>query len=335
MRFPLLLALVSLSLRAQPTVVPWATPDDGTDWSQTQCLTRLAETVCRYPRDPGSGFTFELSRGGESIAGWENTGWGFTGFRAFSLDRDEEGVSPEHILIANNDAVSNGLGVAYWTLYMLAADSAAGHPASAFSVEEFGAEGESFGVTDDDLVLWATAWMDGPDPSGQRGPGLYLVGRPFRVEAGRLVPVTDLPIRARRLLDSFARERGSTHARPVAWLSHRNAETRSTDPYLVGRETTTARGVIDSVATVQAAYDTANWELRVRLDDGSSATYTYAFGSSVGAEQPFTHFGDAATGRLYPSEYRLADAEAWLVGRRVRVAIYEAPYQQRTVLWLE
>ena len=331
----LVFLLAPLTLQAQPSVTAWAPLGDDTDWSRVNCLTRLAERVCRQPNEDSPGFTFTLSQDAREVARWESDGWLHTGFRVFSLDRDEEGASPEHVVVANLGGVSNGLGVAYWTLYVLAEAPEGPALRSSIPVQEFGPDGGSFDVDDDGLVLWATEWLQGPDPSGRRTDGLYFVGRPFRFEDGRPVPAADLPVRARRFLDSFADERAREDpATPAAWLSHPSTETRLADPLLGGEEPLFS-GIVEAVAPQEAEFGAVNWQLRLRPDDGAAVVYTYAFGYSEGIERPFTVFGDAASGRLYPPGYLAADPAAWLTGRRVRAASYAGGSEPRVVLWLE
>lgn len=331
-----LLLLAPLALYAQPAVVPWgALDDDTTNWSEANCLAHLSQLVCRYPNDIGSGFTFEVQVNARPVGDWEADGWSLTGFRVFSLDDDTEGGGPEHLVIANNDAVSNGLGVAYWTLYVLDATEPALPLASLIPVQEFGADGESFVPMDGGLVLWATEWLQGPDPSEQRDEGLYFIGRPFRIADGRLVPAMDLPIRARRFLNRFAAERGNGPPDPVVWLTHPNTESRPVDPYLLGGETEAFRGVVESVTSEPADYGRTNWVVHIRPETGDPVAYTYEFGYSADLEHPFRYVGDGVTGRLYPEGYRLADPAAWLHGRAVRVATYAGDREPRRVLWLD
>ena len=321
-----LLLLLSLSLQAQPAVQAWPAPD-GTPF-EASCTTHGPDRICRHPDEGGPGALFTAERNGQAVGRWAATGGTPFGFRVFEADLDDDGAL-EHI-VANHDAVSNGLGVSYWTLFLL--DDGRGTPALSIPVEEFGPEGGSF-AEDEGLVLWATEWLHGPDPSGRRGPGLYFVGRPFRLAGGRLAPAADLPIRARRLLDSFARERST--GTPVQWLTDRRAETRASDPYLLSDATTEVAGVIVSVAPTEAEFGATNWVLHLQPAEGPTVVYTYAFGYGPDLARPFTYLGDAATGRLYPPGYLVSEPAQWLMGRRVRAMDYGTDDDPHTVLWLD
>ena len=328
-----LLVLVPLALHAQPALTAWPEPEGSP--AELLCVEHDGDRVCRHLNDAEPRFTFTVERDTQEIGRWDAGGWSLTGFRVFDADLDGDG-HPERI-IANNDAVSNGLGVTYWTLYVLQDEEGRAVPASIIPVQEFGAEGGSFAESNSGLVLWATEWLQGPDPSGQRDEGLYFVGRPFRFSNGCLVPAPDLPLRARRFLESFAQERARTGdvTAPVHWLSDPRAETRPTDPYLLGGETASVHGVVEEVTPMPAESGTTNWVLRIRPEDGEPVVYTYAFGYSEGIERPLRYLGDGASGRLYPAEYHLVSPVAWLRGRAVRVATYADDTDPRLVLWLD
>lgn len=313
-----LLLLAPLVARAQLT--PWPEPDPRESTRPVLCAERAGIRVCRSATDDGE-FSFVAEGGGRLAASWRADGGLHTGFRVFDGDLDGDGGT--ELLVANLDGVSNGLGVAYWTVYVLPADALV--PAYRFRSEEFGAGGGSFETWRGRPVVWATQWRGGPDPSGRRGDGLYLVGRPFVLGADGLEPATALPVRARRLLDSFERDdRG-----PVAWLSDRRAETRGTDPAVDGCRRTVERG------TVRTAEDTvgdgATRYLLVTLDTGRRLSYGRVGGGDEPAE--ITYLG--ADGRLFPPGYRPSDLPYWLTGRAVRVETCADDDVRTRVLWLD
>jgi hypothetical protein len=327
---PPALLLIAPALRAQVAVTAWPVPapSDVSSGPTTLCTAHGPERLCRAPGDE-RGFVFTLERYGREARRWNADGWLDTGFRVFDLPGDSMR------LVANLDAVSSGLGVHYWTLYLFAETPEGWRPTGTVPIPEFGPEGGSF-AEDGGTVLWATEWLQGPDPRGRRGEGLYFVGRPFRLEGGRLVPAADLPVRARRFLNSFAEERyDDAPATPAAWLSDRRAETRRTDPYLLDGETASVRGTVEAVTPQPAEEGTTNWVVRIRPAQGEPVVYTYAFGYGEHAGPPFRYVGDAASGRLFPPGYLQADPAAWLVGRRVRAATYADAHEPRVVLWLE
>jgi hypothetical protein len=266
------------------------------------CVTDGSLRVCRKPIDGGG--LVVASREGRETGQWAASYPGvFDDLRVARLGEDR-------LMVAVLDGVSNGIAIATWTLYFTDGDSVAYR----FVVRDFDPEGGSFGLWNRQHVLWATEWHASEDPTGRRGPGTYIVGRPFRLGPNGLVPVTGLPIRARRLLFSFERAMGG----PVQWLSDRRAETRHRDPFWSGRPSGT-RGVISAVnlggetpgVTVRAGDQIVD----LRLD---------AWGGGAGTGR----FGDAASGRLFPPDYVTTN----LQGHSVRLG--PGP-DDSVILWLD
>lgn len=216
--------------------------------------------------------------------------------------------------VAVLEGVSNGLGVATWSVHVIS-DGAA-EPAYGFIARDFDPDGGSFADWNGQPVVWATEWLESADPTGRRGPGLYLVGRPFVLGADELEPARDLPIRARRLLAEFRTEPGG----PVGWLSNRAAETRGQDPARPG----TPSGSSGQITAVAPGPD----GFRVTWADGESERLFVVDPWSPPAEAEVAHLGDLATRRLFPLAYRPAD----LVGRSATLG---PGADGAVVLWLE
>ncbi|MEM8556478.1 MAG: hypothetical protein AAGG50_01435 [Bacteroidota bacterium] len=271
----------------------------------------------------------------------ETARWAYLGapslldLRAFVLPQTDAADmdTTETVLVATLDAVSNGMGVSYWTATVLRD----GVPAYHLRIEEFGEAGGSFGAADDEVVLWTTEWVGGPDPTGERGEGLYFTGRPFAVTPTGLTPRTDLDLRARRFLESFVRdERG-----PVAWLLDERAETRADDPALTGCTSTS-----QAVTLTEVEPTTDEWRqpfTRATLgvaEADTLATETLAIGlpafTEAGVGVPYV--GDVATNRLFPPSY-VPDLTAYL-GQPLRLETCEADglangLAKTRVLWIE
>ena len=305
---PLLLLSIALPLAvsAQPVV---AFPEPTAESATRLCTEHEGERVCRTVDADGEGEVV-VTRGGTERARWAATAPGAASdVRAF---RVHIGDGRDGLVVAVLDAVSNGLGVATWTLSVLPDDADA--PAYSFVARDFGPEGGSFATWRGRPVIWATEWLDADDPSGRRGPGFYLVGRPFYLTAEGLAPAVGLPIRARRLLRPFRSEPGG----PVGWLSSRAAETRRRDPFWGGRP----GGVRGEVAAVGEADDGYPLVVRVGAEERTVRVDPWAGGAHA------ARLGDGATGRLYPIQYRPAD----LIGRAVRLG--EGP-DGTHVVWLD
>ena len=266
------------------------------------CVRAAPLRVCRRATDEGGRVV--VSRGGREAVTWAASSPGIVDdLRVFRL---ESGL----VVVAVLDAVSNGIAIATWTLTV----TDGRRVLYRFVARDFDPEGGSFGVWDRQPVLWATEWHDSEDPSGRRGPGYYLVGRPFRFGASELVPVTGLPLRARRLLFSF--ERGAGGA--VRWLSDRRAQTRRRDPFWSGRP----RGTPGVISTIDLDAETPSVTVRAGGRDVDVGLDSWGGGEGTG------RLGDGVSGRLFPPEYVPADA----VGRPVRVG--PGPAGSR-ILWLD
>ncbi|MEM8600191.1 MAG: hypothetical protein AAGF99_09750 [Bacteroidota bacterium] len=300
-----------------------------------RCTTQTTEhatTELCLGFDADESLVVTVERGTVETARWAYLGApSLLDLRAFMLPQANgpEADTMETVLVATLDGVSNGVGVSYWTATVLRD----GVPAYRFRVEEFGETGGSFIVAEGELVLWATEWVGGPDPTGERGEGLYFTGRPFAVTPDGLVPRTDLDLRARRFLESFVRdERG-----PVAWLLDERAETRAEDPALTG---CTSTSEVVTLADIAAATD--EWRqpfTRAGLDVAEAdsvqvealavglPTYTEA-----GIGVPYV--GDVATDRLFAPGY-VPDLAAHL-DQPLRLETCEADGLVKTrVLWVE
>ncbi|MEM1056237.1 MAG: hypothetical protein AAGI52_11970 [Bacteroidota bacterium] len=320
MRTVLLLLLTSAttSVAAQPLVT---FPEPTGEWRRL-CTSHDAIRVCRIVEDGAAHLV--VSRDGREVTRWETpNSVQAGGFGAFSSDLDRDGE--RDLVILERIAVSNGIAISTWIGRVL--PQGARTPAYTFQLRDASATGGSFGHDGDRLVFWATTWANSPDPSGQRGIGYYFVGRPFTLTSRGMRPYSRLPVRARRLLESFQRERHSQDG-PNGWLSDRRAESRRVDPVLSGcrqqHEPVTVRSVREATER-DARYFV--------LDVGREITYLK--GGFDRDDEDITHLGDASTGRLFPREYRPAGLAQTLAGRDLRLTTCaEKGGTQTRVLWL-
>jgi hypothetical protein len=299
-------------------VTRWSAPSRRDDCA---CATGADARACFCAED---GFTLE--RPGRAPVRWPADLWmgepDLWDARAADLDGDDR---PEQV-VAWLTAVSNGIGVTYWTVAIFGPDADA---PTVFDVEEYG-EG-SLLAADRGCTLLATAWDDLTDPL--RGWGLYFTGRRYRWAGGALVPTAE-PVLARRLLDSF--ERRESADRPVladvaGMLADPRTELRAAEPRLDDATLRSARAgrvVAASVDPPEADGDAPRLALTVAWSDGTSARL-----------HPSPPLDDESLGpialaegtALLPDGYRPADP-ASLVGRPVRLATYVVDDEPRSVL---
>lgn len=310
MRLVLLLLALPIAASAQD-VTPF--PEPVRSGAGSLCTERDRLRVCLVDDDDAH---LVASRGGTEVGRWPANGFAMSAsadLRAFEVDLDADG-HPETV-VAHQEAVSNGLGVATWTVYVVEDEEDLFVPSYSFVARDFGPDGGSFAVWQGRPVVWATEWLESEDPSGRRGPGYYLVGRPFFLTRGGLAPVLDLPVRARRRLDGYHDRPGG----PVAKLSDRRAESRRHDPYWSGAPS----GQPGQIAEVADKDD--GYRLVVRTEAGVHRLVVDAWSRD---EQTSVRLGDGASGRIFPIEYR----PAHLVGRAVRLG--DGP-DGTHLLWLD
>lgn len=312
---PAALLLVALSATAAAQTVRTSPSIEDTGAEQV-CAVLGTDALCRTQPPQDSTGTYppgRMSRGGDT---WEAS------YGPFNPDMRLLDVGGTPVL-ATQWAITNWLSVELWELGILPA--AGGPPVATFEMQAFDPDGGSFGTHAGRTVLWATEWLNLPPPGSRSGLSrtAYLYGRPFYLDAGGIVPATDLPIRARSLRTSFEEEPGG----PARWLSHRRAMTWRTDPALRGVPRTT-RGTVTEATFALNAGGTPALTVTLRTDAGALLVLT----SVVWSDGPsFSYLGDGPSGRLFPANYRPADASAWLVGRRVRFETRGAD----SVLWRE
>lgn len=257
------------------------------------------------------------------------------------LTGDLDGDGDKELIVANHDATSNGLGVNYWTVYILPGLSLQGFERPLmFSVEEYGSFGTFVQVRRGVHIL-ATKWLWSKDTRGRRGAGLYLVGRMWRYKDGALRAVAKRPLMARRFLNSFADERGRTIDNPdvpYRWLNNPQAEARRLDPLIDFKVKATREGVISDV-TVSQMKGEMTISIVFEQSSGkpqSQISYAYPVDPVENEKNAFRHIGEASINIIYPSNYLPAQPVKWLKGRRCKLLTYDGEYRSENlqVLWL-
>ncbi len=244
------------------------------------------------------------------------------------LDVDLDGDGDDERAVALLWAVSNGLGVAHWSLYLLEK----GQPAPlSLEVREYGEgtflrreEGRGCDVL-------ATEWRGLEDPL--RGPGLYFTGHRYTYHAGALVPV-GAPVRARRFLREFREGEGEGHVPrgwPARWLSRGWAEAWPQDPLLDTPVVSQREGTVEAARPVKAESGPTQLHVQVRWDGGETAWVK----PGAAGEGGYEHLGHLPTRQGLPGGYLPARPEA-LVGTRVRLTLHGASGDtgRSAVLWL-
>ena len=257
------------------------------------------------------------------------------------LTGDLDGNGSKEVIVANHDMTSNGIGINYWTISIFPGASVQDFERPLmFSVEEYGSFG-TFVRARRAVNILATRWLWTKALSGRRGTGLYLTGRMWRYQQGRLLPVAKRPLMARRFLNSFAEERGQTSERsdvPYRWLNNPQAEARRIDPLIAFKEKESLEGIISDV-TLSEKKDRITISIAFARTSGQSPSrisYAYPVEPDEQVKNAFSHIGETSTNVIYPENYLPAQPVKWLKGRRCKLVTYDGQYQSENLraLWL-
>lgn len=275
---------------------------------------------------------------GKRVSQWPATA--FLGdlydFEVMTGDLDADGDA--EIVVANREASGNGMGIHSWKISVI--DPHGGFtPSVMFVVEDYGAGSVQFKAPDEPCDILATEWISLDD--AERGIGLYLTGKLFRFDQGRLLPAAESLIKKRRYLFSFEKERLETlnsmpefthQGTPLAWLSNEKTESTSTDPYLQGCTHADLRGTVRDVAQ---GSEPGVVRIIVELASGKRAQYTYPVRETEAKKHGITRLGHAATHLVFPEGYLFMELEQDLHGEEVTISQLSCDgSHKRTVLWM-
>lgn len=218
---------------------------------------------------------FEIGKGrsalGKIAASINASGGTVDNFHAFYGDLDHN--KSAELVVVDFNGQSNGLGVKYYTINIFADFQTKGftEPVS-FADHEFGANGSFvYDAAKKETLILLTEFMDSEHIDKNRGSGLYLVGKYFRFQNGRLKPAYDKPILARRYLNSFEKERWNTidDARvPSLWFSSPATHKLTGDPEFSIKPVSSETGVIEKFERLDEKYkrDAESEEQRVKFE---------------------------------------------------------------------
>ena len=302
--------------------VPVAVTIEGYD--KGHCITLPKNVrICKLLSEDKD--TFLVEKNGKSVGTWPGNAFlaETSDFEVLTGDLDND-RKPE-LIVANHDGTSNGIAVDYWTIFIFPDPEFHSYTAPLmFSVEEYGSFG-TFVTSSGRVNILTTNWVPGKDR--RRRWGTYLVGQWWRYQSGELRPLLERPILARRYLFRFERERLDALKNdriPFQWLSHPSTEPVRTE-FITKQSKASKSGVIQSVTRERESI-----KIVFKPDDEQPVTYVYP---GTYLDNRFEYLGDAASGRLYPKNYRPPQPEAWLKNKRANLRSYED--ERLDVLWLE
>ncbi|WP_271254832.1 FG-GAP repeat protein [Pseudanabaena sp. Chao 1811] len=280
---------------------------------------------------------FILEKDNKEIAKWNAATYSM-GFNAFEADLDGDGR--QELIVASHNGTSNGLGVSYWTIYVLADPSV--YPIQTpmrFSTQDYGGIHGTFVPDGEQFEIWTTAWeWTGTDNT------LGIIGQQWRYQEGELISTTH-PILKRWYSYNFQSERSKTHDNPLIpylWLANSKVQAYEEHPLF---QTTTILSIEDG--TIQNINEkctddfTCQFTVDLNPNQGVFQTYIY-FEQKTGLPQEsdknkkyFSYFGDWSSKRIYPTGYLPSDPNKWLKNKQYKVITYTDKYSSKfKVLWI-
>lgn len=289
--------LLPFVLAAAPVVFPAPTAASFPESLAAACTTDGVVRVCKaVPAAAGARAGLVVDGPGERHVEWDAAALSgdLDDFQVLSSDLD--GDEKPELVVANRAAEATGVAVRLWELAIV---DGAGDGVTHALVHDWGPD-----ALDEHGRLLLTEWdWRTPDAGGP-----VFIGREYSWKQGRLWP-TKAPVLKRKLDAAFEAERAQAAGlflSPRRSLAHKST-TRTTDAIAKRTATATVLGV---------SFEEPFLGLHLERADGSLDTL-----SESPDAKPLLRLGDARTARLYPMGYAPAEAEAWLVGRRVRVAL--------------
>ncbi len=231
---------------------------------------------------------------------------------------DLDGDVLRELVVAELQAVGNGLGIRHYRLSILDPNLPPGMPVRV-NVQDYDPAGSFVRRAGGPCRLIATRWTELLHE--RRGRGMYFTGQWMRYRDGRLWHEPDRPVVVRRLLNGF--RPWDVPGGPLAHFRDRRAQAWDRTPLLLppfaGRRGNATIHYGDA--------DTLRGEL------APNVTFTY---SAIGTPQPMDEgwltawLVDGATGRLYPPGYQAGEA-GWLRRARAHIRTYAATDEGESV----
>ncbi len=285
-----------------------------------------------------------VERNGKLLGRWnsiEFNGGQFTYYDVLIGDLDNDGLN--EITIANKDGISNGLGIHYWTIFILLNPLTFGfHQPLEFKIEEYGSNGSFIKQQGDSRCnIFATEWQFGGLKESKRNvDGLYLMGRWFHYQSGRLKPTKRDGVLAKRYLFSFQEERLRTLDDlriPFLWFKHGTIQHFTNDP-VITKEVSRIDGKITNILGANQnplPNNHSDFGVRVKTRNGRTIELFYSESESKEIENTFFRFGDNRTKIIYPKSYQPSHIGEWLIGKPIQVSTYEDKYSaKRRIIWV-
>lgn len=323
-------------------------------------------SVCKAvaDRNEGNAAKYLVRRNEETLGEWKTEITMYSGVKDFEvLTGDLDGDGAAEIIVPQFDGASNGLGVNYYTLYILPKPAGKNfHAPLVLRAEEFGASGtfvfNSPTKTIDILITYWANDFELPNLAAAKtkAGGTYFIGRWFRYQNGKVTPVFDKPVLARRYLKSFQNERDNRESDknyPFSWLQNKDTLQLKSDPEVSPKSLSTERGTITNYelrGIIKTDDDEEKLEYEqytIKLDSGKTISYVFA-PSDIDEDlrklkKPFINrIGFLPPRLILPAQVGVSNVfdvpgKTGLIGKKVTLTTYpkDASLQTRRILWFD
>lgn len=293
--------------------------------------------ICQgLTEDSITGSKFIVWRGGEKVCEWESAVFlGETAdYKIFQADLDADGS--DEIVVANRTAVTNGMGVNYWTIAVLP------FPTKTEKLDSIEFQTEDFSVAafsprrKGGFDIMATTWETLPIKKSGGRTALYFVGRSLIYQNGEL-KITERPVLVRRYLASFERERLKDledKAESFLWLKSKNTEKRAVEPISDLTIKSEIEGTIENVNPEKNSKGAMPaYKISLKTKTGETVSLIYS-GDADESAQSVDFTGNYSQKKLYPKGYAPVNLTK---GKSVKFVAYADSKKElivRRVLWL-
>ncbi len=252
-----------------------------------------------------------------------------------ALECDMEGNGKKQIVIANFNDQSVGMGITYWSIYIV--DLQSFNRPLMFDVEDYGEGSIYWNEKERRCHALATSWEWVKD--FRLGNGLYFIGKIFRYKSGVLEPTDKSSILARRYLFSFENERLDTLSKregmkgaPSEWLANPKTEKFKLDPVFENFDgSSSEQGIINEVNIAPDGILT----IVAQLSTKQIVHYVYPELRDSDSKNIIDAFGECGYQMSYPHGYVPSDPIQWLTGKEVTIkSFYDATRKENHHLFL-
>jgi hypothetical protein len=299
--------------------------------------------ICRARTSEDGDASFVIQQGTKTLESIPAPFWSIAasdpdGFFTYRGDMDGNGT--KEIVLVSYEGASNGLGITYSTVYIFK-DPNSHHAETPIEIpiQEFGINDNlRFDQAKNRTDILVTYWDEYDALDKRRGTGTYLVGKWFGYKNGILIPEYNRPTLARRLLNSFARERDNSswgNRTPYKWLQHNSTHRFFREPNDTAELISKMDGRVESFSMDKEKNDAV---LKIKLPSGKIVDGIVLYHFVPTNREANTEYVSSLglSKNKYVLPYQLDPKYIFgdLKGKRVRIENYKSEYENEFAkLW--